>query len=262
MAAPTQIALAIGAHPDDIEFQCAGTLALLRQRGWRVALATMTPGDLGSATLGRDETARIRREEARRSAALLEADYFCLEGADFTVFFGDGPCRRVTGLIRTVQPDLVLTHSPVDYLPDHEETSRIVRQACFAAPVPQYDARGVPGAAGPTARVPHLYYFDPVEAQDYLGRPVEAWLVVDISAVVDTKEQMLAQHASQREWLRRQHGCDDYLDEMRKWSRARGCLAGCAFGEGFRQHLGHAYPRDDLLAAALGPVARVLARRA
>lgn len=246
--------LAVGAHPDDVEFLCAGTLALLRQRGWRIVIATMTPGDLGSATRSRDEISKTRREEARCSAAILEAEYRCLESADFKIFFGDALCRHVTGLIRAARPDLVLTHSSVDYLPDHEETSRIVRQACFSAPVRNYEVKGFGGAETPTERISHLYYFDAVEGIDFLGRPVRMSLVVDISTVIETKERMLAQHASQREWLRVQHGRDRYLEDMRAWSRKRGEQVGCAFGEGLRQHVGHAYPKDNLLQNALGPL--------
>lgn len=247
--------LAVGAHPDDAEFLCAGTLALLEERGWRVAIATMTPGDLGSATLSRDEISRVRLEEAGKSAAILAADYHCLESADFTIFFSDPPCRRATGLIRSIRPDLVLTHSSLDYLADHEETSRIVRQACFSSPVRNYEVEDFAGGQTPTRHVPHLYYCDPVEGIDFLGRPVTPSLIVDISSVIDTKERMLAQHESQREWLRSQHGSDRYLEQMRKWSKQRGRQVGCAFGEAFRQHLGHAYPNDNLLLTTLSSLA-------
>jgi LmbE family N-acetylglucosaminyl deacetylase len=251
-AAERPIVLAIGAHPDDIEFQCAGTLALLKQAGWRVVLATMTPGDLGSATLPREEIAPIRREEARRSASMLAAEYYCLESADFTIVFADELCRRATGLIRATRPKLVFTHPPQDYMADHEETSRIVRQACFAAPARNYEVKSFPGGEAPTLGIPHLYYFDPIDLTDILGRPVDASTIVDISTSMPTKERMLAQHASQSEWLRRQHAVDQYLEQMRTWARQRGAQIGCAFGEGFRQHLGHAYPRDHLLQTALG----------
>lgn len=254
----SRTALAIGAHPDDVEFLCAGTLALLKERGWRIVIATMTPGDLGSTTLPRAEISAVRREEARRAAAVLEADYHCLEFADFAIFFGDEVLRRVTGVIRAARPDLVLTHCPQDYLADHEETSRVVRQACFAAPVRNYAATGFAGGPAPTEQIPHLYYCDPVEGIDVFGRPARATLVVDISSVIETKEQMLAQHVSQRDWLRIQHGRDRYTEDMRAWSAARGQPVGCAFAEGLCQHVGHAYPRDDLLASTLGPLVHVL----
>src|SRR3984885_4775369 len=77
--------LAIHAHPDDVEFQCAGTLALLKERGCAITIATMTPGDCGSAEHAPDEIAEIRRGEARKAAALLGAEYVCLEFRDLSI---------------------------------------------------------------------------------------------------------------------------------------------------------------------------------
>ncbi|MEW6741499.1 MAG: PIG-L family deacetylase [Planctomycetota bacterium] len=249
--------LAVGAHPDDIEFLGAGTLALLYARGWRVWVATMTAGDMGSARLGRDEISRVRLGEASKAAALLEAEYRCLGATDFGVYFGDALCRRTAALLRAARPDLVLTHAPIDYVADHEEASRIVRQACFAAPVRNYDTRGEETrrlALGevPTASIPHLYYFDAVEGKDYFGQPVPAAIIVDISSTIETKAAMLACHESQRDWLREHHGTDHYIEQMRAWSAQRGAEVEIAYGEAFRQHRGHAFPRSDLLREVLG----------
>ncbi len=232
--------LAIGAHPDDVEFLCAGTLALLHEKGWGVSIASMTPGDCGSATLSREEIARVRRDEARRAAEILDADYTCLESSDFCVVYGEELMGRVVGVIRRAAPTIVLTHSPVDYIADHEETARIVRFACFAAPVPNYETGDAPLAA-----IPWLYYCDPAEFTDHFGRPVEPEMVIDIADTLAVKERMLACHESQREWLRTHHGFDHYLDQMHAWVAERG-------GEGFRQHRGHAYPKNDLLRETLG----------
>jgi LmbE family N-acetylglucosaminyl deacetylase len=253
----TRRALAVGAHPDDVELLAAGALVLLHEQGWRVHLATMTPGDLGSATLDREAIAALRREEARRSAAMIKAGFTCLEARDFQIFFGDDLVRRATALLRDVAPDVVFTHAPDDYLADHEECSRIVRAACFAAPVPNYKTDG---DERPTAAIPHLYYFDPVELVDGRGRPATPDLVVDVSSAMAMKEAMLGCHASQREWLERQHGVDHYGERMKEWARKRGAAIGVAYGEGFTRHHGHAYPRtpllEELLGARVHPVAR------
>ena len=243
-ARTTRRVLAIGAHPDDVEFLCAGTLVLLHEAGWRVNVATMSAGDLGSATLDREAIGALRREEARRSAEMLKATYRCLDARDFQIFFGDELLRRTTALVRAVDPDLVLTHAPVDYLADHEETSRLVQHACFAAPVKLYATERDEPA---TAAIPHLYYADPVELVDPYGQPVRPEFVVDVTAAMPMKELMLGCHSSQREWFRRQHGEDDYVATMKRWSGQRGGLVGFAFGEGFRQHRGHAFPRTALL---------------
>jgi hypothetical protein len=70
---------------------------------------------------------------------------------------------------------------------------------------------------------------------------------------------MLSCHESQREWLRRQHGVDQYIEEMKAWSAERGRSAGCSYGEGFRQHLGHPYPSEDILRKRLGGLLHRLA---
>jgi LmbE family N-acetylglucosaminyl deacetylase len=245
------VALSVLAHPDDAEFLCAGALArLAREHGWRVHIATMTPGDCGSAELPAERISEVRRGEGARACALLGGDYHCLEERDLRVFYADGPLEKVVRLLRTVRPRLVLTHSPADYMLDHEVTSTLARAAAFAAGVPNFLAeRGMPP---PLERIPHLYYCDPIEGKDALGRAVEPGFRVDISGVIDLKAQMLAAHASQRDWLLIHHGMDQYLQSMRDWSSRRGKEAGVAYAEGFRQHLGHSYPQDNLLGRLLG----------
>lgn len=242
--------LALHAHPDDVELQCAGTLALLRDRGCHITIATMTPGDCGSAELGPLEIAATRRGEAQASASLLGADYHCLEFLDLQICHDNEGRRRVTELLRRVRPDVVLTAPPVDYMSDHEMTSRLVRDACFNASVPNYSTRQWDPAPA-TDRIPHLYYVDPIEGIDYFGRAIPPGFIVDISAVFELKLRMLACHASQRNWLLKQHGLDEYLESCRKWSGRRGSEIGVAFGEAFTQHIGHPYPHDNRLVELL-----------
>jgi LmbE family N-acetylglucosaminyl deacetylase len=239
------------AHPDDAEFLCAGTLLrLARERGWQVHIASMTPGDCGSAEQGPEEIARIRRQEGARAAALLGATYHCLEERDLLIFYHERPLERVTRLLREVRPRIVLTHSPADYMLDHEMTSTLVRAAAFGAPAPNFFA----GRAHPPAlsHIPHLYYCDAIEGKDALGQPIEPAFRIDVSGVIDAKAEMLAAHASQREWLWKHHGMDQYVESMRAWCGERGRQAGVAFAEGFRQHRGHSYPQDNLLGELLG----------
>lgn len=243
--------LAIHAHPDDVELQCAGTLLLLKELGCEITIATMTPGDLGSAELPPTEIAAVRRAEAKRAADLLGADYMCLEFRDLSILVDNDGRRRVTEALRKARADVVITAPPVDYMSDHEMTSRLVRDACFAASVPHYLTHQW-DPAPPLARIPHLYYVDPIEGIDYFGRPQEYGFIVDISRTIEKKLEMLACHASQRDWLRRQHGLDEYLDGCRRWSQQRGQLIGAAYGEAFRQHSGHPYPHDNLLEQLLG----------
>ncbi len=249
-------ALAVMAHPDDAEFLCAGTLLRLhREQGWAAHIATMTAGDCGSAEHGPDEIARIRQAEGGEACRRVGFAYHCLGLLDMRVLFGPPATERVVRLLNTVRPDVVFTHSPEDYHLDHEQTSHIVRAATFAAPIPNYLHR--PGHAEPhppLGRIPHLLYCDPLEGKDQFGRPIPPAVCIDVSAVIDAKADMLDAHESQRAWLRTHHGVDDLVDSMRRWSASRGAEVGAAFAEGFRQHLGHSYPPDDLLGRLLGAV--------
>jgi len=254
--------LAVMAHPDDIEFTCAGTLVLLRRAGWEVHLATMTAGDLGTATLSRAAISRIRRKEAAASARLLGAGYTCLGFDDLTIVYNEAAKRRVSALLRLVRPDLVIVPSPVDYMADHEETPRIVREAAFASTVRNWRASLHGRRPLPCAKLPAILYADPIDNVDHFGRRVAVPLVVDITSSIDLKEEMLACHDSQRAWLRHQHGEDEYLLWMRRVGADRARDFGRAevkYAEGFRQHLGHGFPHDDHLTAALGK--RLVKRR-
>ena len=252
--------LAIQAHPDDIEFQCAGTLLRLRKLGCRISAATMTPGDCGSAEHSSELIAAIRREEARKAAVVLNAECSCLEFRDLSIVFDNDSRRRVTEFLRRTAPDIILTAPPVDYMHDHEMTSALIRDACFNASVPNYrTCQWDPAPA--TKRIPWLYFVDPVEGIDHFGQRLPTDFIVDISAEFPTKLEALSCHASQREWLRRQHGMDEYTEACRRWSEARGREIGVPFGEGFRQYKGHPHPKDNILGELLGlsegaPVAR------
>ena len=246
--------LAIHAHPDDAEFLAGGTLTLLAGMGHEITIATFTPGDCGSKQLGPEEISAVRRQEAANAAALIGARYLCLEMRDLAIFVDDASRRRVTETLRQARPDLVLTASPMDYHCDHEAVSALVRDACFAAPAPNYDTRAE-APARPLDRIPHLYFMDPAEGRERDGRLVEPDFVVDMARTFDRKRAMLAEHASQRIWLQQHHGMDNYLNEMERWTRERGQLVGLPYGEGFRRYRGHAYPQSGLLEEWLGDAA-------
>jgi LmbE family N-acetylglucosaminyl deacetylase len=244
-------ALAILAHPDDAEFLCAGTfLRLQREHGWTIHLATMTAGDCGSAEHTPDEIAAIRRAEGAAAAAAIGATYDCLEERDLRVMYGNDVMEKTVRLINRLRPELVITHSPDDYHLDHEQTSKIVRAATFAAPIPNYlyGRNDHP----PLDHIPHLYYCDPLEGKDAFGQPIPAGIRIDISRVIEAKGVALEAHASQRAWLLKHHGVDNFVESMKSWCREQGRLIGVPYAEGFRQHLGHSYPQSDRLAELLG----------
>lgn len=242
--------LAIMAHPDDIEFLCAGTLLRLKALGYQIHLATMTAGDGGSAELPPDAIANVRFHEGQQAAELIGATYHCAGLKDFFVRYEPESIKRVAEIIRQTQPFLIITHYPVDYMIDHEETSRIVRMAAFGAGAPNLKTDALP-AAPLLHGIPYLYYSSPIEGKDTFGRAIDLPLYFDISGVIDTKEAMLKCHASQRDWLLQHHGMDEYLMSMRKWSAELGRRLGVEYAEGFQQHLGHSYPQDDWLSHRL-----------
>ncbi len=238
--------LAFMAHPDDAEFLCAGTLARLKKQGFAIHIATMTAGDGGSAELTNEEIASVRYIEAQQAAAVLGADYQCAQQKDFFVTFGKKAVQAALEIIRRTNPILVFTHSPQDYMTDHEQTSLIVRAACFAASAPNAKTDN-DSPLKPLAAIPHLYYADAIEGKDIFGKEISPDFYVDISDEIETKSAMLACHKSQRNWLLQQHGMDHYIESMKHWSAHRGAEIGVNFAEGFRQHLGHAYPQHNLL---------------
>ncbi len=241
------IILGIFAHPDDAEITCAGTLSLLKKAGWSVHIATMTPGDKGSAEHTREEISKIRKAEAAASVKLLGGQYHCLEFDDVYILYDRETINRTTELIRRVRPAIVFTASPVDYMVDHEMTSLIVQTACFSAGIKNMEA-----GEEPFEPVPYLYYCDALEAKDKFGNALEPSLWVDISGEMDIKEKMLSCHESQRNWLLKHHRMDEYILAMKRFGERRGKEINTRYAEGFRQHVGHGYPQDNILDEYLG----------
>ena len=241
--------LAFGCHPDDVEYMCGGTLALLAQRDCEIHIAVMAGGEMGSPTLAPALIHAQRMEEARAAAGVIGARFHYAGGHDIEVEYNAEYRRRAMRVMRAVNPTIVFTHPPTDYLIDHEETSRLVRNAAFIGPVPNYDC-GEPSR--PTSRIPHLYYWNATGLKDIFGRPLPLTCAVDVAPVFETKVRMLTCHASQREWLRSLNFCDDYVDMMRRMAEEEGRAAGRALAEGFILHRGEGHPQDNVLQQLLG----------
>ena len=239
-----KIALAFMAHPDDAEFLCAGTLIRLVDLGWESHIATMTAGDCGTTTETPWAISARRMEEARQAAAVIGGRYWCLGENDGLVVYDKPTLRKAFDLFREVGPSLVFTHAPKDYMMDHEMTSLVARAASFVYAAPNISVHPLREGSG----VPYLYYCDPLEANDPLGKLVQPTTWVDVTAQLDHKAQMLACHASQRAWLLAHHGIDEYVESMKRHMAMRGREIGTAAAEAFVQHRGHAYPKDDILA--------------
>lgn len=241
--------LAFGCHPDDVEFMAAGTLMLLAQQGFELHIATMTGGEVGHPTLSPQQIRAQRLNEAAEAAKSIGAHYHYAGGRDLEVEYNTAYRKMAVRVLREVDPLIVLTHPPMDYLLDHEETAKLVRNAAFIASVPNYDC-DVPST--PTTRIPYLYYWNANGLTDPFGRPLPLSCMVDISTVMETKTQMLGCHASQREWLAYINKWDQYTENMRVMSQLQGARIGTAYGEGFIQHRATGHPPDNILKQVLG----------
>ena len=82
--------------------------------------------------------------------------------------------------------------------------------------------------------------------------PVQPSMYVDITKEIEFKAEMLACHASQRNWLLSHHKVDEYILSMKRFAERRGKEVNSGYAEGFRQHLGHGYPQDNILKSLLG----------
>lgn len=215
--------LAVGAHPDDLEILCGGTLVRFVQEGHEVVMCHATKGDRGSFVHTAEEIARIRDEEARRAAEIAGADYASLGLSDGDVLASDREQRRaVIDLVREARPELIITHCPNDYMGDHNEISRLVFECSFHATLPLIET-GIPHHS----LVAPIYYMDTIFGLGFV--PTE---YVDVSDAIETKTAMLEAHQSQLTWLRDHDGID-VVEQMRTATRYRGQQCGVDYAEGF-----------------------------
>jgi LmbE family N-acetylglucosaminyl deacetylase len=215
--------LAVGAHPDDLEILAGGTLARFCADGHDVTMCHVASGNRGSYRLAAEEAAATRLAGGGAGLGEIGARHDTLDLPDCEVNATDPAQRRLAvDLVRRHRPDLVITHSPGDYMGDHNETSRLLFDATFFASVPLFETDEAPHDT-----VPALYYMDTINGLGF--SPTE---YVDISSVIEVKTRMLAAHASQLEWLR-EHDDVDVLADMRTASAYRGLQCGARFAEGF-----------------------------
>jgi LmbE family N-acetylglucosaminyl deacetylase len=243
--------LALFAHPDDLEFRAAGTLLLLRDRGWEVHYCNLSNGDLGSSVMTSAQTARIRATEARRSCESMGFHWHPPIGRDLQILYTDRNVRQVCALVRKVRPGILLTHPLSDYMEDHMETARIAVTAAFARGIPNY--RSIPSRKAVLDPVT-VYHSTPHGLRGPMREPVIPEGFVDITSVADRKRAALACHASQKEWLDVSQGMDSYLlsmeEECRELGRRSG-KRGLAEGWSRHLHLGFGSESDDPLRGAL-----------
>ncbi|HLY25615.1 MAG TPA: PIG-L family deacetylase [Aggregatilineales bacterium] len=178
--------LAIGAHGDDLEEFCGGTLALFSRKGHHVVMCVVTDGR-GRPQGDPEQIVAIRKQEAHSAADVIGAELVWLAVPDGEVHADEATRRQVVQTIRASAPDLIITHSLDDYHPDHNATSRLTMDAAQLARTTNYHSDL------PPIRKPVPVAFMDTE----LGIDFQPEDYVDISSVWEVKQQMLLQHRSQ-----------------------------------------------------------------
>jgi LmbE family N-acetylglucosaminyl deacetylase len=257
-AARSPVVLAVGAHPDDIEFMMAGTLLRLGQSGAALHVWNLANGMCGTAVMPRDQIVATRAAEAQAAAAVVGATLHPPIADDLAIFFEPGLLARAAAVVRQIRPDIILAPSPQDYMEDHSNTCRLVVTAAFVRGMRNFATQPpVEPWSGETV----IYHAQPYGLRDGLRRLIRSGQFVDIAPVLPTKRRMLACHRSQKEWLDVSQGLDAYLNEMESMAREVGRLSGrFDFAEGWRRHshLGFAASQKrDPLVEMLGEACRV-----
>jgi LmbE family N-acetylglucosaminyl deacetylase len=216
--------LAIGAHPDDLEINCGGTLAKYVKLGHEVVMAYVTNGDMGHFYIQPEEMAKIRKEEARRASRVIGGKFMWLGLPDEWVFHDQKTRLIFIDMIREARPDVIITHDPDDYHPDHVTVSELVFAASFLATVPHIITKH-----NFLEKLPAIFYMDTYTGVGFLPDDY-----VDITMEIDKKLEALSQHKSQVEWLKK-HDRIDILDYARTSARFRGFQAGVTFAEAFKK---------------------------
>lgn len=243
--------LAIAAHPDDIEYVMCGTMLQLLDRGWDLHYLNVADGSRGSTQLGPVECAAKRLQEAEEAARRMGATFYPPIGRDMEMAYTTELFQRVAAVVRQTKASIVLTHSPIDYMEDHEFVCRLAVSAAFAHGMPNFET--VPPVE-PYYEPVTVYHAQPVGNRTPTGQRVRPHFWVDIESVMDRKEAALAAHESQREWLDSSQGMDSYVQTMIDLAADSGNMSGkfkAAEGWRRREHWGFCDAEDDPLRDAL-----------
>ena len=217
--------LAIGAHSDDMDLFCGGTLALYAAAGHPVGICCLADGRTGGKAESPEQLAKVRQGEFLESASVIGAEAFWLGIHDGEVMDDLETRRRVVEIVRSFRPDLIFTHPPNDYHPDHVAASHLAMDASFAARI----------------SVPPVLFVDTESGHDFV--PDE---YVDVTNVWEQKVQMLNAHHSQYD-----HWVNPHTDSPENWlvdrstvlGRFRGLQCQARYAEAFKAFRAHARVR-------------------
>jgi LmbE family N-acetylglucosaminyl deacetylase len=244
--------MAIGAHPDDIEFMMSGTLVLLREAGYETHYLNLANGSCGSVLYPAAKLRAIRRREARAAANMLGAVFHESLVDDLDIYYERSTLRRLAAIVRMVNPRILLVPSPQDYMEDHTNACRLAVTAAFA--------RGMRGfrttpPCPPVDRDVTIYHAMPQGLRDPLRCRVIPGAFVNTTIVHEIKRAALAKHKSQQHWLDRSQKMNQYIQTMEDFSVEIGRMSGrFKHAEGWRRHLHYGFCAEgaDPLRDALG----------
>lgn len=244
--------LAVGTHPDDIEFMMSGTFMALGAVGCNLHYMNVANGSCGTSQYSREDIIRIRREEGINASQYAGAIFHDSLVDDLEVYYESKTLRRLSAVIRDIAPDIILTHGPNEYMEDHSNTCRLVVTAAFSRGMMNYPVDP------PTPMVDNdlcIYHAMPYGLTDGMRKPFIAEMFVDVSNLLDRKSEMLAKHKSQKEWLDVSQGHDSYIHTMQDITRQMGELSGqFKYAEGWvrHSHLGFCGSEDNPVRDLLG----------
>ncbi len=224
---------------------------LLRDAGFEIHYMNIANGCCGTTQYDRETIARIRRDEGRSAAESIGAVFHESICNDIEIFYDHRSLTKLAAVVRDVAPEILLTHSPVDYMEDHTNTCRLAVTAAFCRGMPNYPVE----PPTPITNQPvTVYHAQPYFNRDPLRNVTYPDFYVDVTGLMDRKTDMLSKHESQKKWLDESQGLDSYFITLRELNAEIGQMSGCfQFAEGWRRHLhiGFCGADDDPLVDAL-----------
>lgn len=231
--------MAIGAHPDDIEFMMGGTLVLLRKAGFETHCLNIANGSCGSAKYTARQLRAIRRKEGKFAAEALGAMHHESLVDDLEVYYERKLLSRLAAAIREVNPSILLVPSPQDYMEDHMNACRLAVTAAFVRGMRNFKTNP---ARNPVDTEVTVYHAMPHGLRDPLRRRVIPGAFVETTQIHDIKLTALRQHQSHQQWLETSQGMNHYLTSMEGFAREVGSMSRkFEFAEGWRRRLHYGF---------------------
>ena len=216
--------LAVGAHPDDLEIECGGTLAKYALRGDKVFMASLTNGNMGHPKVKPEEMAKIRKAELEKSASLIGAEVIWIGVDDELSEINVETRLKIVDAIRYAKPDVILTHGSGDYHVDHRNAGQLVFEAAPLACV-----YNIKREYPKLEKQPLIYYMDNIAGIGFM--PDE---FVDITDTIEIKKNMFKCHESQVGWME-EASSFDFIDVVETVAKFRGYNSGVKYAEGFKR---------------------------